>query len=91
MFHLNNTKKNSLKYFPEENLKESINKYFSNTINLLSSNIDYLLDKLVFITFIEIKRVLVVQLFKWPKQKDVGGEQPGRGNPEHRVGLRRKH
>lgn len=64
MFHLNNIKKNVLKLFSEENFKEQVNKSFSNAISAVNSSIDYLLDKLVAITYTEIKKVLICKLFK---------------------------
>jgi len=65
MLHLNSIKKNAIKFFPEESLKESVNKSFASCISAINSSIDYLLDKLVLVTYTEIRRLLVVKLFKW--------------------------
>ena len=76
MMHLNTIKKNAIKHFTEENFKESVNKSFADSISAINANIDYLIDKLVFITFTEIRKVLVPKLFKLFHQESLGGRKP---------------
>ena len=64
MLNLNNIKKNAVKHFQEENFKESVGKSFSNCIAAVNAAIDYLLDKLVIITFADIRKVCIPKLFK---------------------------
>lgn len=78
MLNLNNIKKNAIKNFSEENYREAVSKHFANCISAVNAAIDYLLDKAVAITFADIKKLCISKLFKWPKQKDLGGrESPG--------------
>lgn len=64
MFHLNSSKKNSMQYFPEEILKESLNKYYTDVIAQINSHIDFLLDLMVSVLFEVINSKLIIKLFK---------------------------
>ena len=72
MLHLNSIKKNAVKHFSEENFKEAVNKSFASCISSINANIDYLIDKLVLVTFTEIKKILIPKLFKLIYKKTVG-------------------
>jgi hypothetical protein len=73
MLNLNNIKKNAVKNFQEENFKELVSRSFSNCIAAVNAAIDYLLDKLVLITFDDIRKLCISKLFKLGNQEDVGG------------------
>jgi len=64
MFHLNASKNNSMQYFPEEILKETLNKCYADVIGQISSHIDFLFDLMVSTLFEIINSKLIVKLFK---------------------------
>ena len=64
MFHLNMTKKRALQLFQDEFSKEKIKKQFSDIINFLSQNVNEIINSLIKICFLEIKKQLIPFLFK---------------------------
>lgn len=75
MLNLNNIKKSAVGHFKEESLKEAVNRHFANAIASINAGIDYLLDKLVIITFDDIKKVCIPKLFKLTNKKELGGRK----------------
>lgn len=64
MFHLNNSKKKVLDLLKDEVSKETLNKSFANVITFISTSINNLIQSLVEVCFISMKRDLFFLLFK---------------------------